>query len=38
VNEKLPLGPFLDLTLMQHLHDENHELQKVHVHLIVEPF
>jgi hypothetical protein len=38
VNEELPLESSLDLALMQHLHNENFELQKVRIHLKVEPF
>jgi hypothetical protein len=37
VNEKPPLKSSLDLTLMQHPHDEDLELQGVCLHLKVEP-
>jgi len=37
MNEKLVSGSFLDLTLMQHLHDENLELRKMRACLEVDP-
>ncbi len=36
-NEELTLELFLDLTLIQHLHDEEFELRKVRAHLEVNP-
>jgi hypothetical protein len=36
-NEKPPLESSLDLTLTQHLRDEEPELREVRVHLEVEP-
>jgi hypothetical protein len=36
--EELPLESSLDLTLIQHLHDENPKLQKVHYCLEIEHF
>ncbi len=37
MNEKPPRKLSLDLTLTQHPHDEDHELQQVHLCLKVEP-
>ncbi len=37
VNEEPPPESFLDLTLTQHPHDEDPELQKVRARLEVEP-
>ncbi len=37
VNEEPPLKSSFDLTLTQHPHDEDHELQKMHTRLEVEP-
>jgi hypothetical protein len=37
VNEKLPWVSSLDLTLTQHLRDENFKLREVRLHLEVEP-
>ncbi len=37
MNEEPPLELFLDLTLTQHLHDENLELWEVRPHFEVEP-
>jgi hypothetical protein len=37
VNEEPPLKSSLDLTLIQHLRDEDFELQKLRAHLEVEP-
>ncbi len=37
MNEELPLDSSLELTLTQHLHDENHEPQEVRIHFEVEP-
>jgi hypothetical protein len=37
VNEELPSESSLDLTLTQHPHDEDPELQEVRVHFEVEP-
>jgi hypothetical protein len=36
-NEELTLELFLNLTLMQHLHDEEFKLRKVRAHLEVNP-
>jgi hypothetical protein len=36
-NEKPLPESSLNLTLMQHLHDEEHELRKVCAHLEIEP-
>jgi hypothetical protein len=37
MNEKLLLESSLDLTLTQHLCDEDLELQKLHAHLEIKP-
>jgi hypothetical protein len=37
VNKEFPLKSSLDLTLMQHPHDEDPEPQEVHLRLQVEP-
>jgi hypothetical protein len=36
-NEKLAMESSLDLTLGQHLHDEEPESRKVHAHFEVDP-
>jgi hypothetical protein len=37
VNEELASKSFLDLTLTQHVHDEDPEPQEVHIRLEVDP-
>jgi hypothetical protein len=37
MNEKLPRESSLDLTLMQHVRDEDPKPQKVHLHLEIKP-
>ncbi len=37
VNEELASESSLDLTLTQHLHDEDLESREVHIHLEVDP-